>query len=223
MKEEISVNRVDTKESFIALRQEWEELLKKNTKQNIFLTWEWLFAWWQTYGGKKELWILTTRKNNILIGIAPLMIKTIKKFGGEFRILMGLGTPQSDISGYITSKNEIVINAISDYIKEHRTEWDILEIKTLPQSAVESKLLPRQFEQDNYRIIKKNEKHYYLPLTQSWESYFNGLSKNLRRNLKRRLKRAKELGEVNYRLYKGDELYWEHFLEIFDLNQYLRH
>jgi CelD/BcsL family acetyltransferase involved in cellulose biosynthesis len=219
MKEEIVVKRIDNKEAFIALRQEWGRLLEKSESNTIFLTWEWLFAWWQTYSGKKELWLLTVRESGVLIGIAPLMVKTLQKFSLKLRVLLCIGTPQSDIRGFITSKGEVAIEAISAYLKEHNEEWDILEIKALPQSALENKLLPQLFGKDNCRIIKEHNEHFYLSLSQSWDAYFKGLSKNLRRNLRRRLKRAKERGTVNYRLFKGNDLQWKHFLTTFEINE----
>jgi hypothetical protein len=138
----------------------------------------------------------------------------------KLRILLSIGTPQCDVSGFISSKDELVIESIYEYLKQHKDKWDILEMKALPKSACEAELLPKLFLRNGgYKTIQAPDEHYYLPINESWDKYFKKLSKNLRRNLKRRLRRAEEQGEVTHKRYTGDELKWDHFQTIFDINK----
>jgi CelD/BcsL family acetyltransferase involved in cellulose biosynthesis len=215
----VQVVCIDTLEGFRALETEWDSLLAQSKNTNVFLTWEWLFAWWQIFGGKNRLWLLTVKDNGELIGIAPLMISVYRKGFFRLRVLRSIGTPQSDMGGLIANRKEVAAIAVSDYLKKHEREWDIFEMNVLPADVFESNFFPKIFAAKEYFLITNDDSHFYLPLKGTWESYFRGLSKNLRRNLKRRLKRAKELGEVRYQRYAGENLQWAHFLKIFEINR----
>ncbi|NJN79108.1 MAG: hypothetical protein HC797_00780 [Anaerolineales bacterium] len=71
----ISVTRVENIQQFESLREEWNTLLFQCPDRDIFLTWEWLFAWWKNLGQHDNaLWLLLIYEADKLIGIAPLML-----------------------------------------------------------------------------------------------------------------------------------------------------
>ena len=220
MENKIDVKRLESIDAFESLQGEWSQLLSQSEVGDIFLTWEWLYAWWKIFGGKHELWLLTVREDGELIGIAPLMLSVYQKLFFKLRILLSIGTPQCDVSGIIASKNELVINSIHEYLKQHKEKWDILEMKSLPKSTCEANVLSKRFlKSGGYRTIQNVDEHYYIPVNGDWETYFKKLSKNLRRNLKRRLRRAEEQGTVTHKKYSGQNLKWDHFLTLFDINE----
>src|SRR5262245_54937044 len=61
-------------QEFSGLRDEWNDLLSLSSANTIFLTWEWLFSWWECYAGKDDaLHIIVVRDNTgQLIGLLPL-------------------------------------------------------------------------------------------------------------------------------------------------------
>lgn len=219
MDAQIEIQRLRSEEAFEVLQHEWNQLLVNSANREIFFTWEWLFAWWQTFGDKNNLWLLTVRENGNLIGIAPFMMSTRKKLFFKLRVLRGIGRPQCDTSGFIATKMELVGSAICSYLKEHKNEWDIFELKSIPKNICEKSLVQEQFKKEGFRVIQNTKEHYYLPIRESWEDYFQSLSKNLRRNLKKRLKSLQKLGSVTHKIYTGDNLQWDHFLTIFELNE----
>ncbi len=61
---------------FFSIQYQWNQLLKESDNDNIFLTWEWVYTWWEVFGGESELFIITVKNDKgDLIGIAPLHIK----------------------------------------------------------------------------------------------------------------------------------------------------
>ncbi|MEX0739698.1 MAG: GNAT family N-acetyltransferase [Pseudohongiella sp.] len=62
-------------EDFRALQHEWNELLRSSTCNTLFMTWEWLFTWWQHLAERRKLAILTIRQDGRLMAIAPMTIK----------------------------------------------------------------------------------------------------------------------------------------------------
>lgn len=76
---------ISSNREFKDLSKSWNELLERSTKKSIFLTWEWLFSWWEIYSGRNELFIMLLYDNERLVGISP----TYKRKGNivEFRFL----------------------------------------------------------------------------------------------------------------------------------------
>src|SRR5579863_4662289 len=68
------VKTVDNLPSFESLRNEWVSLLESSPSDGIFLTWGWLFTWWKHLAEGRRLSILTIRKGDELIALAPLCI-----------------------------------------------------------------------------------------------------------------------------------------------------
>lgn len=57
------------------MRDEWNTLLRTSASDNLFLTWEWVSTWWQTYGPPSGLYILAAHEpGGRLVGLAPLKI-----------------------------------------------------------------------------------------------------------------------------------------------------
>jgi len=216
----IKVKRLESVDEFEAIQEEWAQLLSQSGIEDVFLTWEWLFAWWKAFGDKYELWLLTVRENGVLIGIAPFMLSTHQKLFLKLRVLLSIGTPQCDVSGIIATKKEIAVSSIHEYLLQHKNRWDLFEMNALPKNAYEAETLPKLFlKSGGYRKLEKDNEHYYIPINEDWETYFNKLSKNLRRNLKRRIRRAEEHGNVTHKRYSGQNLTWDHFLTLFNINE----
>src|SRR5437016_885734 len=69
------VKLIATEEEFSELRQEWNPLLESSASTCVFLTHEWLSAWWKHLSGRRKLSILTARDGGRLIGVIPLAMR----------------------------------------------------------------------------------------------------------------------------------------------------
>ena len=62
-------------DGFRRLKPEWNDLLARSAATSFFLTYEYLWTWWNVYGGAYKLRIVTARSvDGKLMGIAPMMI-----------------------------------------------------------------------------------------------------------------------------------------------------
>jgi CelD/BcsL family acetyltransferase involved in cellulose biosynthesis len=215
------VTRIEDTQSFEALRNEWAELLFKSDEKDVFLTWEWLFAWWKNLGqgSDNRLWLLTVRDNNELIGIAPFMLNKKRKAFITLRRLENLGNPECDISGIISINPQKTVNAVLKYLAQHAREWDVLELNELRLSGEATQCLINELSESQFKFIQSVDNHYFIPITGQWEDYYNSLSKNLKHNLKRRRKRTEEMGSITYEIFSGGTLTWDIFQKMFQLNE----
>jgi len=77
----ITVEKVVTREEFKGLAAAWSSLLQESASDTLFLTHEWLNAWWEVFGSERELYILLVRDSEELIGIAPLIRREVRHYG----------------------------------------------------------------------------------------------------------------------------------------------
>ena len=94
---------INDNEKFLKLEEEWDELLSQSYNDIIFLTHEWIYNWWMSFGnGIFELFLVTVtvKKENELIAILPLM-KDKSNFWGITKIL--------SMANYHTPKFDLII------------------------------------------------------------------------------------------------------------------
>ena len=77
---EISTALVTSESGFDALRPEWDRLLEASAQGVFFLRWQWLRAWWRSYGTGSLHIIVCRNAAGALIGIAPLYVATQRHF-----------------------------------------------------------------------------------------------------------------------------------------------
>ncbi len=214
-----TIRHIKSTEAFEGLRDSWNSLLEQNHIRSAVLTWEWLFSWWTVFGEDKKLWIITVWENEHLLGIAPLMLEKRKKFGVPLQVLCTLGTPMNDIGGFIIRDQDAqTLKMLSDYILEQKSNWDIFELNEFRTESFEIGTIKNTFNHNHFRaIITKNE-HYYVPIKESWDDYYQTLSRKFRKNLRRAERNSKSLGEMSLKQYLGDSLTWENFSEVVAVN-----
>ena len=218
---QLSTYRISTTEEFEKLQDAWGKLLEQSHAQSAFLTWEWLFSWWKVYNDTSTLWILTTWKNDELLGILPLGLYDTKKSGLNFRTLRPLGSPHVDVSGVLVKdQNEDVIESLCQYFVDHNKDWDILEINHYRQDDPVLFFLKSSLSQKGLISREKINDHFHVTLEGSWEELHSKLSRRFRKNLRRAARRSKESGEVTFEHFSGEKINWEVFKKIINVNQH---
>ena len=87
---------IKDQKQFHSLHKTWNHLLQISHINSIYLTWEWLYTWWQTYGEGRELFIICAFKGNRLIAIVPFLKRKRIKLGLHEQIVLEfLGTGES--------------------------------------------------------------------------------------------------------------------------------
>jgi len=189
-------------DEFLDLAPEWNSLLDRSDAATIFLTWEWMFAWYQHIFKGQQLWLITARnqKNNELLAIAPLMVQRRQISGFvSLRELCFLGSGVgSDHLDFILDgeHSEALINALTQFIQSQPLCWDLIHLEGCRNNAMANRIL---------KGVSTNYYHYpvtcpYLSLPHSWDDYLKTLNKKRRYKIgayRRRLE-ADFSGRVDY-------------------------
>jgi CelD/BcsL family acetyltransferase involved in cellulose biosynthesis len=192
-----------------SLANKWNNILSQSESDNIFLTWEWVFNWWQVYGAGKELRVLVLRdQEEAIVAIAPFYVRTKTILGGlsinEIRFL-GTGEDVSpDYLDLIIKKgfeNE-AINAFIQYLAV-KNGWHIANLTDMLSTSFNVKIL-QKVATDNRLVVESSERATcpYIQLLPDWEEYVGGLSKNMRYNIKRRRQNLEKTFKTRYFMWQ---------------------
>lgn len=192
--ENLHVQRFDSWISAESLEPFWNDLLAESPSNTVFLTWEWLTAWWKAYGGSRRLLILTCiDRTGAMVGIAPLYCDRRPVVAGfSFRVLrfVGDGTHDSDNLNFIVRKGmeDSAIRAWSDWLERHHREWDLLELNSLPAESCFAPLMREESRRRRWIMMSDETPHALVCLPSEWPSYLALLSSTMRSLIQRRIR-----------------------------------
>lgn len=69
----LAIDVIHDTDGFRELEHEWRDLYDASPAATPFQTWEWLFTWWEVYGTRGALRLITARHDGRLVGVLPLM------------------------------------------------------------------------------------------------------------------------------------------------------
>jgi CelD/BcsL family acetyltransferase involved in cellulose biosynthesis len=195
-----------------SLANRWNNILCQSESDSIFLTWEWVFNWWQVYGAYKELCVLVLRdQQEDIVAIAPLYIRARKILGvvsiNEIRFL-GTGEDVSpDYLDFIIKKGfeKEAINVFIKYLAGKKG-WDVANLTDMVSTSFNVRAI-QNMAPDNGLLVKSSERAIcpYIQLLPDWEAYFGGLSKNMRYNIKRRMQNLEKDFKTRYFIWQDIE------------------
>ena len=187
--EDLTVEEVLSTEGFFAMAPEWRELLENSDSDCLFLTWEWLYTWWKCLAESRKLRILTVRRGDDLLGIAPFALLAADPARLlPFRAIefLGVGAVGSDYLDLIIKKGEE--DAVCTVIAEHIKAWPLmLDMRRVARGGANvERLVEALVARDWSSMSSDDDICLYVPLSgSSWDEYFGGLNREFRRSLRR--------------------------------------
>lgn len=191
----ISIELITDWNGIEALRKDWTDILKRNTSLTIFLTPEWLGAWWQAFRKAKQLHALVFRDTGgVVVGLVPLYIQQIRSTVlprlNELRFV-GDGTTDSDnldlivMPGY---EQQVALELLRHL--NRTTGWDVCRFNVMPSDSATATAVLRSLHSATLKYESSTSAWSSIELPGSFEEYLQGLSAKERKkigNLSRRL------------------------------------
>lgn len=220
-KSPLQIKIIHEQAGFEKLQADWTYLHSKCATRDAVLTWEWMFAWWKHHNQDRSLHLVTVWRNEQLVGVAPLMIILIRKYGFKFRILCNIGSPYPDIGSFLYQPDDFeVIEAIINKLFEEKGKWDILELNSFPENAQDYSHIKSFFVSKGFQAKEEADTHFVVPIDLTWDQYIEKLPTKFKKNLRRNIKRIQETGKVGFQRYSGNEIQWDHLQTLFNINEY---
>jgi CelD/BcsL family acetyltransferase involved in cellulose biosynthesis len=220
---DLTIEQVTDVERFRSLRESWNALLQKSHDNNPFLTWEWLFTWWQHYGGDKKLRIFVIKKSGEIIGIAPFMQSKYRKGVISVDVMENLCSERCDYSGIILADRgpEPVAILLDCLGKITRDENVIVRISQIPENSAFITMLREQYPSFskslffNERVVSSCP---YIDLPATWEECYHMLTKPRRKKLRKAMQ-SLENHEVEFKKCPCGENLREQLQVLFELHE----
>ena len=192
----LRVEKLASWDEIKSFEQAWNELLAASDSQTIFLTWEWVQAWWRAFGSTRHLVLLTCRDaEGDLVAIVPLQ-RTWENIGpgmsGWMLRLVGDDIGGSENLDWIVRRGReaAAVRAVLDWLEENRSEWDTLELNTVPAHSPVAAALRHELAVRRWRLIVHEGVGYFRWLPDNWEAFVASLPRNMRAQIRSRLRRV---------------------------------
>jgi CelD/BcsL family acetyltransferase involved in cellulose biosynthesis len=132
---ELVVERVSDFDALASITDQWRELYVEQRSRNAYAAPEWLTAWARHFVAEPDLAVLTVRRRDELVGVAPWYVRRVGSFA---RSLQLLGTARHDSLTELPQvlakhgESRSVLRAVMGYWSRVPEQWDWAE---LPLSA----------------------------------------------------------------------------------------
>ena len=219
----IVVQRIEDTATFQTLRQEWNELLQASASNCVFLTWEWLFAWWRNLSEGRRLSLITVRRGGRLIAIAPLAVRPrslSRLLPWPSLEFLGTGLAGSDYLDVIVRRGHERegLAAVADALA---AAGAVLELSHVPANVSAAAQLAGDLARRRGWTASASRINVcpFIKLSgHSWPSYLASLGSAHRYNVQRRLKNLTKQFDVRFEQATSEEQRREALELLIDLH-----
>lgn len=224
------IRHIRSFEEFTNLSEPWKLLLAESPSNNYFLSWDWLWHWWNVYGKQDDsLTILLVEDGEEIIGIAPFYVR--KRFlCGIYpvRRMMFLGT-QEEGGGDVGSD---YMNIICRAGEERRVADALFEAIAGKNICDEIYLSKMDASTDSFTLFQKKAEKLgfftmitnefispYIQLPSTWDEYLNSLAPSMRYKIRKERRKFERCGTAVVRKVENLEDFSGGFEELIKLHK----
>jgi CelD/BcsL family acetyltransferase involved in cellulose biosynthesis len=166
----------------------WSDLLERTAKASVFLSPEWIGAWWRAFGeGHEPRLVAAWNDQGMLAGLAPFYVRKMR-FGGLVDLpvirLMGDEGGGAEYLGLLVEpgREEELLRSLAGVAG---SQGALFDIRGLPESDVLALLIPTMFGgQAPWRIHRERHPCSRVSLPNDYEAYLRSLKPKFRSALR---------------------------------------
>ncbi len=197
---ELYTRCITSVKDFDDLRLLWDKLLNSTKEPHPFISWEWLYTWWETFSDTKdELLIVTVSDKDTIIGIAPFYIK--HSLLGNALMFIGEGEAADELvaTHYLdiicAEKNrEIVTSSVGDFLRRNKKEWSFCKFSFLLETSSLFKILSSL--QRPLTITVSLGHQFKINFANDFDDFYTRLSKSTRRQFRSKRNRMQKVAPL---------------------------
>ena len=181
-----------TLETFSSMSSEWPKLQEKSPVSPIFSSLEWSKTWWQHFSSGAKLHLTALKKQEQVLGIAPLMIKNNTcYFIGSIDVC--------DYLDFIVAPDntDTFFKILLEKLK-HEGITSLTLAPLRPDSTVLTNMIDIANQLGWQVTSTQIDVTVELDLPGTWEEYLQILTSKQRHELRRKFRRLDEEGEIKY-------------------------
>lgn len=194
---------------FSELKDQWQDLLSRSNADKLFLSWSWMYNWWEIYGGLNNdnlLLLGIYDDKNRLVCLAPFYLSTtVIKNIFTVEIIQFLGTRVGGSSGFRTEYLQCIVDfeasnsCVSDIFNYLHNEVSFDEL-WLHDLIVDSPTYKEAKKLENnpkiYKRVQSESQSYGVNVVSHFKDFVTSLGKNTRLKTYNRRKVLASLGDL---------------------------
>ncbi|MEE9309934.1 MAG: GNAT family N-acetyltransferase [Cocleimonas sp.] len=209
----LTLRLVDSLEQFQTLQSDWDTLYDQSSRSNIFVSWDWLFTWWEIFKDqyKRELYILTVYQEDTLVGIAPFQICSapLPRSLIQGKTLQFIGNGEAWVDSIVSVFQDFIVlpefesevtALVSDYLIEHSKKWQFADFEYLLKDALILQCFKGSGVDESSNKVTRNKVEYggrfTIPSLDSFELYKEQMGKRWSKMFRKKSNRLEREGEV---------------------------
>ncbi len=198
------VREIRREDELQGLRPAWDALLRESRSGSIFLSWEWVTAWWSSYGCPGELRIAAAfDRDGVLRGIAPMRSGEMRRYGQTAPALsfIGDGSNDSDYLDFIVASGheDEVMHAFSAHWAKALDRGVVVVLNEMPETSPHLRFLrERNNGSRNFLWAESDVDCGSVGLPESWEGYLSILRPRFRSKVRSVLRTLESHAEVRF-------------------------
>ena len=138
MTDAVYISEVCSDAEFLALRNEWNELIDRDERATIFQTWEYQYHGWRIFAGAVGLNLLLIRdETGALIGCAPLGTQVVRVGPVNVRVLGFACIKYSDYCDVLLRPelSGAALAALQKWLLSNLSRWDVVWLGPLREDS----------------------------------------------------------------------------------------
>ncbi|MCU7853324.1 MAG: GNAT family N-acetyltransferase [Candidatus Thiodiazotropha sp. (ex Monitilora ramsayi)] len=180
-----------------ALEPEWNNLLKRSSTQQMFLTWEWVVSWLDAIENKITPYTVTVRDTDgRLCGLAPFYFWRYDLLKFPIDVLRPLADHATGLmypSWIIDEDNSTAIStAIATELANRRKDFDLIWMPRMASWNPGVDYIEKGFQHTGLTVRKRPTSYSAIQLPSTTDEYRGILSKSVAKNLRWRLNKIRK-------------------------------
>lgn len=227
---QVAIELISDRQQFLALEDDWRDLLDRALQPNVFLSWEWITTQLDVFEQGSALHTLVARSTDTgkLLAVAPLVRRTQRLFGilpyTELGFIEDFRSSPVHLDLLLDENDGLaIVPMLIDTLWQQRQQWHVMRFDgAVPESVFIAQL------RGKVGASATEERQFlcpYLPLPTSWDELKSGYSKNKRYNLGRKPRTLEKHfpGQVEYHQIVNASEVEQGIDELFRLGIAVRH
>jgi CelD/BcsL family acetyltransferase involved in cellulose biosynthesis len=201
----------------------WDRLLDTASEPSVFLSREWLAAWWRHFGARRELRLVVARDGTgRLAGLAPLSLRRERVGPLAGARILGWAGDEGAGSEYLGplalpgSEEEL----LKGMFREVAGEWDLADLRGIREGGTTERLLRKHLSGEGERsLVEDREPCSIAGLPDDYEAFLATLGSKFRTTLRYRTNRLARDFPIRFLRTERPEEIDPHLSRLFEMHQ----
>tara|TARA_R100000789_G_scaffold99035_2_gene104340 strand:- start:1269 stop:2480 length:1212 start_codon:yes stop_codon:yes gene_type:complete len=215
----IEVNTIQELETY---RLSWQELWGRGRQRRFQMTFEWLEAYWQAAPADRELKFLIAALGGKVIGILPLVVKTVETRLGAVRVLTYPLDGGGNWYGPIGPNSAATLAAGLRYLSSNRNGWDLLDLTYTDRDRIDLGRSCTAFRNIGWKPVERIWKQVpSAELSGTWHEFLGRKRQDVLNKINLAEAACQRQGVVTFRHYRSANDFSSSESSLSDLMEHL--